>query len=684
MITLKPTSLYFIYTGVELAKQNVSVLQSPPQFYDNPGYKIQVRYQQNVAPWLLIQNISEDIITNVVQEGMASRFFCKYDSSINLSDGNYSAEVYVAIGNITAPNVLMPDEDNFMMVYLNVKAGNIEFTVTPSSAVLHVVKSSSVDPKINLSFTANSNFTAEGNAHLTLDLNNLPQELTPSSTPELSISATARTLPYGVHQSPIQFKNGNQHLGTLPVKLLVTETDGLEVFPKTLYFEEIKGVDLASEQLITVYDPEDNCSLTCPTWMTYQLVSNEDNFKVYAINVISDTLAPQVFSGTIDITDGINSAVVNVTYKLIGLYNYEYEKPYHFTQDAEYLEFIKSQLNKNTFLRLQLNIKIYQFNGQIDEYNRTQDLFFFQNKVSFDAGAFIHNIFKNYEGENKRYQNLASTIESVPQYQFATILFSVSEIDFDTKESYSTFVIPEQHYALGRDPRPKFLNKILSHRTNQITRVTAKSIISFNYLRYSNSLIKILKNGQPISFRLIMSESFLDGTIPQASDVRIYGGLLNLSHVSNLQTNDLIEIHFDNQVLRYIVEEDGINSVNCFYVDQFGLLSSFELTGEFDIDTGYERITTPTFKDWIEKTKTLSTDKLQNLKINSGYISPENIRILDEINLAKKVFLLIDSQLIEARPITSKLNNQTTSDSLHNRVLEFELINKTYDHFHAF
>lgn len=680
MITLKPSTLYFNYTGVELAKQNVTVLQSPPQFYDNPGYKIQVSYLQDVTPWLLILDQSNNLIANIVNTGIGSRFYCKHNHSTYLPDGNYSAEIYFAAGNINLSNQFSVEEDAFMMVYLSVKAGNVNFTVTPNSAVLHVVKSSSEDPNIELEFTSTTDFTAEGNPHLTLDYNDLPEDLTPSSTPLLSISATARTLPNGIHNAPIEFKNGSQLLGTLPVKLIVTETNQLEVFPTSLYFEEIKNVEAANEQIITVYDPSDNCILTAPTWLNYTLISNEDNFKKYAINVSSDGLDPALREDVLAISDANNTVQVNLTYKLIGLYNYGYEKAYHFTQDAEYLEFIKSELNENTFLRLQMNIKIYQFNGEVSEFNRTQDLYFFQNKVKFDAGAFIHHIFKNYEGENTRYDNLIVTRYGVPQYQFASILFSVSEVNFDTTEVYHNYLIPEQYYVLGRDPRIGELNKILSHRVDKVTRVTAKSIISFNYLRYNSSILEFYKNGQ----RWVLPTPTRGESIPQGTDVRIFGGLINLATLSNIQVNDLIDIKFDSQVLSYIVEDEGLNSVNCLYVDQFGLLSSFEFTGEFEINSDYERITTSNFKNWVETTKILFSEKIQNIKVNSGYISPENVRILDEISLSPKVYLIIDNQVVEARPITQKLNNQTTDDLLHNRLLEFELKNNTHDHFHSF
>lgn len=687
MLEFKPTSVSFDYSGDAVPEQSVTILYRPNIFYNNTAHRVQVRYQQSTSAWLKIFDTQNNEITGITQEYSPGRIILRHNSSALLPVGTYSAEVHLAVGYMNG-NYMEVVEETFMMVFISVKSGSIEFSVTPGFVQLHLVKSSNVDPSIPMVFTSPMPFKAEGPIHTLLDGRVLPQELPGSGTHTLSINSTARSLENGMHWLDLDFYVPEFFYKKVFVKLLVTNTSSLEVFPTELTFQEKIGVVPAGPQLIDVYDPANNATFNLPSWASVELISNEENFKKYKVSVNSTGLSVGVYSHNVTINSSNGNATLKLNYIIDALFNQQYLKPYHFTQDNENLIFQKAEIAKTTFLNVKMYVKFYTFVGEMIEETRTISLFFRKDKVEFDVGKYIHDMFRYYENGNNRYNNIRFSTGVYPQYKFASVYFSISELDFDTLEVYSAYDIPAQNYVKGIKPSPanSSLSKLLSHRTGTVTRVTRNSLVSFNYIRMTEENIVLRRNGNIIQ---IPSGAFDIGsgsgiiTIPQASDVKIYGGIINLSNISGLQVNEVLELSIAGQKMTYIVEEEGINSVNVFYVNQHDLLSSFELTGEFVIDSDYDRITTTDFHHWMESTRNLNTSKKQTIKINSGYIPLENVRILDEINMSKKVFIVLNGKTIDARPVIGKINNVTSKDNLVERSMEFELINTTYDSFYA-
>ncbi|MGV0856838.1 hypothetical protein ACTS9E_15060 [Empedobacter brevis] len=681
MMTFNPSSLNFYYSGVELPTQNVRCTLNLTEVLNNPRYTVSVSYNQSQIDWLKILDSSNNDITDVEQFGHPVNLKIKHDHNVVIQDGSYSA--YVAVQFEGESGVLGNSTPYYdfgtFQVFLIVKAGISEFSVSPTSVILHLAKNNPNNPLQELIFTSPSSFIISGSDKFSADDLQLPV-IIGSSTSKLSTTPIARTLPNGVYDYNLEFRNGRYYYGNLPTKLIVTNTNNLECFPSILNFKGIKDVNIPEWQSFYVFDPNNDVEITIPDFLNIEEISNDNGFKTYSAQPKESEIGE--FNGEIIFTSGNSVVKITVTYQLQGLYNSNYERSYHFTQDSENLVMVKAVPDQSTFLRLSLDLKFYDFDGTERKINdRELDFFFFESKVEFDPGKLIHEMFMHYENHpNERFNELNRSTGIVPQYQFASIYFEVSEIDFSSLEVKNSYAIPTQFYIKGRRPVIWTDNRLLTHRESQVTRITRKSLITFNFVRYDSGDLILKLNGNIID---LPNHSSGD-VIPQAPDVRIFGGIIKASDIENLKEYDLIELSFNNQKMYYQVEEEGINSVNVFYVNQWNLLSSFELTGEFIIDSDYERITTNAFNNWVETTKTLHTSKTQKFKINSGFIPLENMKVLDEMMTSKKVFIVINNFTYEARPISSKLNNQTSKNNLVDRQLEFELKNQNNDSFYVF
>lgn len=686
MINFNPTSLNFYYSGTELAAQNIRCLLNLSDILNNPRYTVSVSYNQSQMDWLRIFDNLETDITDKEQFGYPLNLKIKHDHNVIIPDGNYSANVWVQFSGESSGDLQYPtpyDDFGTFQVYLSVNAGISGFSVSPNFANFHIAKNLSLNPTQDLVFTSPAAFTISGSDKFLVNGNPLPYNVSANSTVTLSVNNTIRQLQNGVYDYLLQLKNGNYNYGQLPVKVVLTNTNDLEIFPSELKFKGIKGISEPAWQNLYIYDPVGDAVIEIPDFIRHEFVSNDNGFKIYSIKPKeSNSLKPGDYSGEITFTSGNKIVKTNVYYTLDGLYNANYERNYHFTLDSEKLVLAKAIEDQTTFLRLSLNLKFYDFKGvetKID--NRELDFFFYNSRVEFDPGELIHEMFDHYNNSaNERFNELNVSTGLVPQYQFASIYFEVSEIEFTTLEVKNSYVIPTQFYVKGRRPEVNLDNCILTQRSGHFTRITTNSLISFNFIKYDSGNLILKKNDVAIDLPI---DSPGD-EIPQGSDVRIFGGIIKVSDIKNVKENDILELSFGAQKLYYNVEEPGINSINVFYKNQWNLLSSYELTGEFIIESEYERITTTNFKNWVETTKTLYSSKKQNIKITTGFIPRENTRIIAEILDSQKAFLVINNFTYEVRCISTKLTNQNTKKNLVDHELQFELKNITNDSFYIF
>lgn len=683
-ITFFPPSINFTYTGTQLSTINVLASINISELVHYPMSRVNVYYNQNQRDWLKVSNGLEGDLNDEFVFGYLTDFDVQLNIQTPIPDGNYDATISLTVGDYPQGEFFTIKSGGSMRVYLTVSAGISSFTITPTEANLHLVKQITQNPSSTIAITTPGACIIEGPDKFLVNGKALPITISEDGNITVTTSSTARSLPNGIYNDyAINFRNEKQQFGRLPVKLIVTTSNNLEIQPTLLSFSETKGVNRPEWQNIYIYDPFGNITIDAPSWLTYKLTSNESGFKTYAVNVNSDNLTIGLRNELINFVSGNQAVACLIKYDLKGLYNNNYERSFHFTQDNEFLELAQAKLDKTTFARVEMLIKFYSFTGRLTETNRTLEFFYYKSKMmDLDPGEMIHEMFNYFEDDNIRYLNLDESSGIIPQYQFASIYFNVKELDFDSREEYTSFVVPTQYYIKGQRPKINGSsitgNTFLSNRIGEITRITTKSIISFNFLKITSAELKLRHNGVQIT---IPNEN-PSKEIPQAPDVKIFGGIIKIADLKNINENDILELEFGTQKLIYVVEEEGLNSVNCFYLDEHDLLQSFELTGEYVIDSSYDRITTTLFKKWMEITRNLSTSKSQTIKIESGYIPKENLKILDQIMMRKKAWLIIDGNTIEARPISSKLNNISTKNSLHNQELEFELINQHYDSFY--
>lgn len=350
-------------------------------------------------------------------------------------------------------------------------------------------------------------------------------------------------------------------------------------------------------------------------------------------------------------------------------------RSHHYTRDNDVITLLQTQ--ENTFMRAELAIKIYKFSGEFETYNRTVEFMFFNGKIEFNPGTLIHNLMDyNLDYDNIRFTDFR-TSGIYNMYQFAEVNMIVNIIDYNSRENVESITLENLKFLKGETPKFKNqpilqANTFLNNRVGLVNKATVNSILSINFLMIESAQLEIKLNG--IAIDLPISNT--------SGEANIFGLLLNLNDIEELQENDVLTIHYTNQQLTYIIEEEGLQSVNVFFVDQYGLFQSFEFTGEISVNENFERTTTNYYKNNTENFKNLLTEKKHVMKLNTGYIPKENSNIIEMINLSEKAYILINENLYEARQTSTKMTNYDSATNLISHEVEFELINTTYDNIY--
>lgn len=679
-----PKELFFNQFKEALEWQSIryytSITSLPSE--GTPSYMLSVGYYENQHSWLEFENATLDQVV----DGIPFSFRVRPKFPTEVPDGNYSCTIHLEVGFTWPTGEFQTEDFASVDVYLEVKAGILNFSFEPKNALLKVVKSIRQLPSLTVDITTSNNVDISGDAIFKINDSLLPYRVNTSEQAILKPDIKVLDYPAGVNDYVLTYLRNGEAIGYQNIKLLVTNSADLDVFPSTLNFKGTQGKNTIDSQIINIYSNEPHITIHCPEWVTCEKISDDNGFSTWRISAKYDYLVGYHI-GVIIVSSSSAERTVDVTFNLSGIWNQEFNKNYHFTQDGDLLKISKST-NESSFIRLKINIRVYNFGGSSKEYLRHEDLPFFSGVAQKDIGSLIHRLLEFYtEQSTSRFYNLARTNAESKQYKYTSVSINIQELEFDTLKVLNSISIPMQYYLQGKSPKRThsfmsqkgFYNILLSNRLNTLTPISKNGVICYNYIKNNAEQIEILINGLVVQYE---TNASIIKHVDDTPDVNIFGGLLYLKNIAGVKPNDIIDVIFSGEKQSYFIMKEKPKSINLFYRNTWGLIDVAELTGEHEMESRYTRTTNDEFDGWTEKTNTLAISKKQRIKINSGFILKDNTAIIHELLMSEICWFYLNETKISGRIVSEKIINKNTADNLLNFELEFEINDTNYGDFY--
>ena len=333
-----------------------------------------------------------------------------------------------------------------------------------------------------------------------------------------------------------------------------------------------------------------------------------------------------------------------------------------FTLDEVFLDFTTN--NFNTFFNVKITINYYNFyestaNVKILEYK----VVLFNNAQKYYVGDKIHRFLakpETYFGQQGF------------QYKTAKVSFLITEVNLTTETILNTFELNNVNFIAG--PKPKIVennNAVLSTNTHY-ERVTNAGFFLVNFLLSSGEhIIKVLKNGVEV-------ESETKNIVATDFD-NVFSIKIDIKELSGAK-GYIFEIQLNDSMIKksVVIFPDGEQSNQLVFVDQFNLFRSLQCTGHYSFPTKYNQITHKYKHNLKEILKIITTEKEDNLKINTGFILKTSSETVDTLSSEKEAYLVIENTVVlDLAVLANSLTKENSEEALYEYNLQFR-INKNH------
>lgn len=544
-----------------------------------------------------------------------------------------------------------------------------KFSIDKNSDSIHYTRNNNISTSSKINVNSDTDYTINGPTYILANGEKLPKTF-PAGTRQLIFTVDdSNQLEYGINSTSLSFRKVNQTLSTLILNILQTNTDKLETDTNTLSFSHLESLALGDWQSIIVYTPKP-ITISKPNWLEITLDTEISNVKRYLIRSTTKNIELEIGSyfGEIIFKDSDTEVKINVDFELYSYWNSDYNKDIHFSMENELLNFSAYQRNENNYLNITLQGLVYNNTGKVISINESLNLYFINNKTSFNLGEYIHDYFLLYEDQINDLEITSKTVDKKKMYDFARVTLEVTEINFTTKENVFWYSIPTQLFIKGHRPLTLTNQNIgfLGNHVNKTLRATVNGKTILSYLYDKSEGIKVYING-------IIQE--LDIPIIQNAKLSIFSVYIDFSAIK-CNIGDMVEFQLGVQVIRYQIFPGILNSNFISFIDYWGLLKIFEITGEYSFPISMNYTTFIPKKSTI---KNVDSTRTNTLNINTGVITNDDIEIINEILSSPKCWFIKSNEIIEIIPTTEKLELFDSTDELYSYDLEFHINPDTYD-----
>lgn len=591
-----------------------------------------------------------------------------------LAVGHYSCQIIFAI-TAKAPDGSIHEIDGYT-IEPELGVDGQEFSFSPAEIVIPHLKDAAPN------FIGTFSVTCPGEWSLLnsldenkgiLKINNdtaQNQYFTGNQTLDITLSDGVNTLDVGIHRFSIWFYAPSGQ-GAMTVWVVVKRNlSTISVFPNKLYFTAIKGNTEAEPQDVFVQSPValSNYVLSSQFEMTYEYLETPgNNFYHWHIQPKpANNFEAGNYQGFLMMDIDGQDYEVDLFLTVLSDYDSNYDKEIHFTKDNEILKFY-SATPEDSYIRLTAEIKTFNNLGAEKTYDRIWSLNFLAGIAEINLGRELDD-----------YLDLID----VPQptnalrllYKPLEIRITAREIKYEDETIANMFIVPYQYFLRGRQPIDHYW---LNHFPEAPVRVTPNSIIQLNIYKTKGASEPIImkRNGTVV-------ETWQPGLFNANNYHRFMSRQFRFSTISNLEAGEKISFTYGSKTRTFIVIPEGPHSTHIGWVNQFEVLDTFEFTGEFSFPMEYADSLSKNYLNWNDFLRKVSSEKTQKLIISTGWIFKSDVRIIDDLLMAQKAFVMnFNSQLgttfkethLRVVPIAKNLVAFDSERSLYEFNVEFQI-----------
>lgn len=669
-ISISPSQINFYNSSNDNSIQSVAVQTSQSALeQSNRKYRIQFDCFTNQYGYDVFEIEGEQYIDQLNASGWNGDVKIRIKDLTNVPNGYYTGVFSVTISYQREDDPWIIVQSQSINIALTVALPtSYNFSLNKQSDAIHYTRGNNTSTTSAVSVTSDTDYVVNGPSYILMNGESLPKTLSAGNRQLIFSISASNQLEYGLNTASIGFRKVNQNLGTYVLNVLQTNTNNLEVSNEFLSFSHLQNIGFSEWQKFVVYSPKVT-TIQKPSWIEIQLESEISNVKTYLIRSISDQSIEVVnYTGEITFTDDTNEVSIDLAFELYSYWNASFDKEIHFSKEPEVLSLSSYQRNENNYLKLEITGNLYDSLKGRFEISTIQNVYFFDNKTTFDLGEYLHRYFDLFQNQQLYFDFSQKDGVVKKMYELGKVNLKVSEINYETEASVYGYTIPSQLFLKGHRPRTLNTNNtgVLSNVANKICRATKNSKVLAHFLTKNiNSEIHVYVNQKKI-------ESFTANELNRLSIYSLYYDFSKL----DLEPGNLVDIVCGNQAMQYQIIPSTPFSNHIVYIDYWGLPQIFEMLGGFDFNAKEEY---SMFKNSNNHQKNIGVDEELKIKWNTGYYFRNDIHKLKEISKSKVCWLLKNNELIEITPTYTTFDMFSTDNFLYSSELEFYINAEDYD-----
>ena len=318
--------------------------------------------------------------------------------------------------------------------------------------------------------------------------------------------------------------------------------------------------------------------------------------------------------------------------------------------------------SNESYFTVVITIKYYEF------YASTEKTTVLNYKIPLFNGVAIW-----YVGEiiQRNLSNLTVPFASGFQVKTALVTFVVKELALADDSETATTTLTDVAFIPGHKPKLISNNMALLHVNETKCRVTVLGTCYASFLFPTGEhTIKVYHNATEINSETITATA-LNTIYTKTIDVSAF----------QVTPADVFKITIGGTEIfkEFVIFPDTQLSNTLFFIDQYKLMTSLELTGEYSFNEDFEQLMHEYKLNNDRVLEVVETLEDHFLKINTGYILKSQVKLVNEIFKIKKAFLKnIEGFDLEMVPISKKRTGFDSENFLYSYDLEFR-INKIAD-----
>lgn len=562
-------------------------------------------------------------------------------------------------------------------ITVNVTGANDEYTDPVSLEYIHTIGEAMPQPQ-NLFVSAFGSYTITYSKIFTISGANLTDE----STKQFNIKRTSgpRTFQIYLNRSVEDAGEGFQdHAITInysggsivvPVKVSVAPTNEIRVIPTSFNFEATIGVEEAAPQAIRIVSPLPY-TYEVPAWLTV----NGDLGNTFSGTVDpSDSVnfAPGTYTGTIVLTSAEGTVTVPVTYRVkANSFTELLPNKINFTKDQIYVNLATRVVG--SYLRAVLKSSTYTFTGVLQNREYPEHFPIFNGKASFHPGEFLDSLMDSLKNIG---QFIPTDLQSRVNRPFAYYLPAKLDIVMEQR-AYSndavlnTYELNNLLFVKGTKP-DGFGDDVGTMFSEHPVRVTPNSYGIVNFIKRSGvHTIEIHVNG-------VQKSTVQHDTVQNS----MFGMIVSFK---DNKPGDLVFVKISDgnggyQERKFYVFPENKQSYHLAWVTEHEQLELLEFTGDYSINSEYERVENSVYQNLVNIKEILETNKLQPLTANTGWLLRDNHALMDSLMRSKRAWLFLPNTdyKIPLVPQGKKMTNYDSDKATYAYNVEF-LINPEND-----